>query len=663
MDLFAQDEVLDRKAQPLATRMRPQILDDIVGQEHILGPGKLLRRAIQADRLGSIILYGPPGCGKTSLAEVIATTTQRKFERTSGVIANVEKLRAIIGAALYRKQHEGTETILFIDEIHRFNKAQQDVLLPHVENGIVTLIGATTHNPLFFVTGPLNSRSQIFELAPLPEKSILELLCKALNDERGLTSFNVQADEDALVHLSRVGDGDARPALNALEIAVLTTPTDKKGVVHITREIAEDSIQKKAVLYDHDEDQHYDTISAFIKSVRGSDPDAALYWLAKMLYAGEDPRFIARRLVILASEDIGNADPRGLTLAVSAMHAVEFVGMPEARIILAQATTYLASAPKSNASYLGIAKALEDVEKGKTLAVPEHLKNIRVSSEAAASPAKGDAGYVYPHNHPAHFVAQEYKPSETIYYEPTDRGYEDVIRKRLEQWRERGTRVGGSRGPMNVQPCKAGQASNLSRHGGTSNVQRVVEEKEKIRAAVREKRKALDASWVEKRSELVQGIALALSEFREARTVCCYLALPDEVQTTRILETCWETQKEVCVPVYGKEADEYCLARLKKGQELVAGRWGVREPGDAVKTCIDEVDMMIVPGLAFDAAGHRLGHGRGYYDRMMSQETGDSLFKLGLAFGFQIFDSIPSDIRDVRLDGVATEREMLRNTQ
>ena len=432
MDLFTQDEV-DGKAQPLAARMRPRTIDGIVGQEHILGDGKLLRRAISADRLGSIILYGPPGCGKTSLAEVIASTTQRRFERASGVIANVETLRAAVGSAQYRKQHEGTETILFIDEIHRFNKAQQDVLLPHVENGVITLVGATTHNPLFFVIGPLISRSQIFELAPLSAESILQLLHRSLSDELGLAAFSIKADDDALAHLSQVSDGDARPALNALEIAVLTTPPDKKGTVHVTREIAEDSIQKKAVLYDRDEDQHHDTISAFIKSVRGSNPDAALYWLAKMVYAGEDPRFIARRLVILASEDIGNADPRGLTVAVSAMHAVEFVGMPEARITLAQATTYLASAPKSNASYVGITKALADVESGKTLPVPEHLKNIRVSSQAAASPVddQRDSEYAYPHDHPGHFVAQEYMASAAIYYEPTENGYEDIIKKRL----------------------------------------------------------------------------------------------------------------------------------------------------------------------------------------------------------------------------------------
>jgi len=440
MDLFTRDEPVTEAARPLAARMRPRNLDDIVGQDHILGPGKLLRRAIEADRLGSVILYGPPGCGKTSLAEVIAGATRRRFERASGVISNVEKLRALIESARIRKSAENAETILFIDEIHRFNKSQQDVLLPHVENGTVTLIGATTHNPLFFINGPLNSRSQLFELAALSEEAISEILRKAILDPRGLAATRINADDDAISHLARMCEGDARRALNALEIAALTTPAGPDGIVRLNRAAAEDSIQKKAVLYDHDEDQHYDTISAFIKSVRGSDPHAALYWLAKMLHAGEDPRFIARRLVILASEDVGNADPRGLTLAVSAMHASEFVGMPEARIILAQATTYLATAPKSNASYLGIDKALEDVQKGRILAVPEHLKNIRASDKAAGSPVHGKErkAYDYPHSHDGHFTAQEYIPTTDLYYEPSDQGYEETIKNRMLKWKTQG---------------------------------------------------------------------------------------------------------------------------------------------------------------------------------------------------------------------------------
>jgi len=439
MDLFnGQSEAAKPKAgagtAPLAARMRPQALDEIVGQDHILGADKLLRRAIEADRISSIILYGPPGCGKTTLAEVIATTTDRRFERTSGVLANVAILRKLLEGASHWKKMNGQETILFIDEIHRFNKAQQDVLLPYVENGDIILIGATTHNPFFFINTPLNSRSQIFQLQPLDEESIVAVLKRALGAPTGLNGL-VSASDDGLAHLSAVCEGDARRALNALEIAALTTPPQDDGMVHLSKHEIEESVQKKAVVYDHDEDEHYDTISAFIKSVRGSDPNAAVYWLAKMLYAGEDPRFIARRLVILASEDIGNADPRGLTLAVSAMQAVEFIGMPEGRITLSQATTYLACAPKSNAAYLAVDAALADVENGRTLPVPKHL-------QSGPKPDKGDQKYSYAHNGDDHFVDQEYVPTDKIYYTPTDQGYEATIRKRIEYWnslRNRGT--------------------------------------------------------------------------------------------------------------------------------------------------------------------------------------------------------------------------------
>jgi len=438
MDLFEQHSSKEerRQRQPLAARMRPCALDEIVGQDHVLGPGKLLRRAIEADRLNSIILFGPPGCGKTSLAEVIARVTQRRFERTSGVLANVQVLRDLLRTALHRRQHDGAETILFIDEIHRFNKAQQDVLLPYVEDGSITLIGATTHNPQVFVNSPLTSRSLVFELATLSEEAVRQLVSRALgDDERGLGGQRAAIDEDALTHLANVCEGDARRALNALEIAVLTTPRDAGGVVRISADVIEDSIQKKMVRYDRNEDGHYDTISAFIKSVRGSDPHAAVYWLAKMLYAGEDPRFIARRLVILASEDVGNADPRGLSVAVSAMRAVEFVGMPEARIVLSQATTYLATAPKSNASYKAIDKALGDIREGRVLKVPERLKNVRPRTVAA--PGEDESSeYVYPHDYREHFVDQEYVPTESVYYEPDGQGYEDIIAKRMLHWRE-----------------------------------------------------------------------------------------------------------------------------------------------------------------------------------------------------------------------------------
>ena len=435
MDLFDQDsksrpEAGTNDRAPLAARMRPRTLEDIAGQQHILGDGKLLRRAIEADRLGSVILYGPPGCGKTSLAEVIARVTRRRFERTSGVMANVATLRELLEAAQTRNKIRREETILFIDEIHRFNKAQQDVLLPYVEEGAVTLIGATTHNPFFFINSPLTSRSQIFQLEPIREADIVTLLQRAITHPDGLGYLTIKADDDALAHLAAVCEGDARRALNALEIAALTTKLSEDGVIHITRSVTEESVQTKAVVYDHDEDGHYDTISAFIKSVRGSDPNAALYWLAKMIYAGEDPRFIARRLVILASEDIGNADPTALSLAVDAMGAVDFVGMPEARIILAQATTFLACSPKSNAAYLGIEEALEDIKSGRTLPVPKHLRD----GSYRGAKELGHEGYKYAHDYDGHVVDQEYAPTSKIYYRPTTQGYEDRIRKRLEQW-------------------------------------------------------------------------------------------------------------------------------------------------------------------------------------------------------------------------------------
>ncbi len=430
MDLFTkpEDDAV-AAARPLAARMRPRTLDEVAGQEHVLGEGQLLRRAIQADRLGSVILYGPPGCGKTSVADVIARVTRRCFVRTSGVLANVSDLRVLIKAAQHRLATDGRETILFIDEIHRFSKSQQDVLLPYVEEGAVTLVGATTHNPMFFINTPLTSRSLVFELKPLGEEAVMALLERALRDEeRGLGLYRVNADEDALRHLARMCEGDVRRALNALEVAVLTTPAGVDGTVHLTAAVAADSVQKKTVVYDHDEDGHYDTISAFIKSVRGSDPHAAVYWLAKMLYAGEDPRFIARRLVILASEDIGNADPRGLLMATAAMQAVDFIGMPEARYTLAQTTTYLATAPKSNASCKAIGAALADVEEGRSLPVPEHLKNKHVKVAAGGGEVRP---YVYPHDFKGHYVEQEYVPAAVVYYTPAHCGYEMTIAQRM----------------------------------------------------------------------------------------------------------------------------------------------------------------------------------------------------------------------------------------
>jgi len=416
---------------PLAYRMSPRTLDEFVGQEHIIGSGKLLRRAIEADRLTSVILYGPPGTGKTAMAKVIANTTKSEFKALNATIAKVDDLKKLIKEAKEIKNALGKRTILFLDEIHRFNKLQQDVLLPHVEDGTVTLVGATVENPFFYVTSALVSRSQIFELKKLTEDNIKTIISRALNDkERGLGNFKVSMDDDALEHLAKASDGDARKALSSLEIGVLTTKPGKNGTIKFTEKIAEESIQKKAVVYDKAGDSHYDTISAFIKSMRGSDPDAVLYYLAKMIYAGEDPRFIARRIVICASEDVGNADPLALVVANSAMQVAEFVGMPEARIPLAQAAVYVATAPKSNAAYMGIEKALDDVKNNITMEVPDHLKGTGYSG---AEKLGHGIGYKYAHDFEGGYVEQEYTPKKKIYYEPTDRGFEAKIKKRMEE--------------------------------------------------------------------------------------------------------------------------------------------------------------------------------------------------------------------------------------
>jgi putative ATPase len=422
------------RSQPLAARMRPRKLNEYAGQTHILGAGQLLRRAIEADRIQSLIFYGPPGTGKTSLAQIIARQTKSKFERLSGVESNVADMRRVLSAAANRLENTGASTILFIDEIHRFNKSQQDVLLPDVESGVVKLIGATTHNPFFFVNSPLVSRSQIFELRPLTEEDLFSLLqCALADEERGLGYMKISADENALRHLAKISDGDARKALNALEIAALTTAPEKNGVVKITLEVAEQSIQKKAVVYDGDGDAHYDTISAFIKSMRGSDPDAALYWLAKMIHAGEDPRFIARRIMICAAEDVGLADPMALVLANAAFHTAEFVGWPEARIPLAEATIYIATANKSNSAYLAIDAALADVRSGRTIAVPEHLRDAHYKGAERLGHGKG---YEYAHDGKEHFVPQDYLGADKIYYEPTEQGVEKKIKERLDNWRK-----------------------------------------------------------------------------------------------------------------------------------------------------------------------------------------------------------------------------------
>jgi len=436
MDLFdhAMQERMEHEA-PLAARMRPRTLDEFIGQEHIIGPGKLLRRAIEADRLfSSIIVFGPPGTGKTTLAQVIAHSTKSHFETISAVLAGVAELRRVIGEAQERRRLQRQRTILFIDEVHRWNKAQQDALLPHVETGMITLIGATTENPYFDVIKALVSRSRVFELRPLSEAETDLILERALTDpERGYGGRPIMLDADARRHLVQVAGGDARNALNALELAVETTKPGEDGVIHITLDVAQESIQKRAVLYDKDGDAHYDTISAFIKSVRGGDPDAALYWMAKMILAGEDPRFILRRLIVLSGEDIGLADPMGIVVATAAATAFEYIGLPEGIYPIAEAVIYLATAPKSN-STSAYFKARDAIEQQGAGPVPIHLMD-------ASRDAKGlghGQGYQYPHNFPGHFTPQQYLPTPllgTTFYAPSDQGYETQVAERMARWR------------------------------------------------------------------------------------------------------------------------------------------------------------------------------------------------------------------------------------
>ena len=430
MDLFHyMREHTMEKESPLASRLRPRTLDEVVGQQHIIGKDKLLYRAIKADKLGSVIFYGPPGTGKTTLAKVIANTTQADFKQINATVAGKKDMEEVVTEAKNNMGMYGRRTILFVDEIHRFNKGQQDYLLPFVEDGTLTLIGATTENPYFEVNGALLSRSRIFELKPLEKDDIKQLIYRAVTDsERGMGTYRVKIEEDAADFLADTANGDARAALNAVELGVLTTERSEDGLIHIDLAAAQECIQKRAVRYDKDGDNHYDTISAFIKSMRGSDPDAAVYYLARMLYAGEDIKFIARRIMICASEDVGNADPQALNVAVSAALAAERIGLPEAQIILSQAASYVACAPKSNAAYVAIQNAMENVKTTRTMPVPVHLQDRHY--KGAAKLGHGE-GYKYAHDYPKHYVKQQYLPDGmegTVFYEPSDNGYEKQIK-------------------------------------------------------------------------------------------------------------------------------------------------------------------------------------------------------------------------------------------
>ena len=421
------------KESPLASRMRPTTLDEVVGQKHIIGKDKLLYRAIKADKLGSVIFYGPPGTGKTTLAKVIANTTSARFEQINATVAGKKDMEEIVKNAKDSIGMYGQKTILFVDEIHRFNKSQQDYLLPFVEDGTITLIGATTENPYFEVNNALLSRSRIFELKPLEKQDIWELVMRAVYDmEKGMGTYGADITDEAADFLADVANGDARAALNAVELGILTTDKSDDGKIHITIDVAAECIQKRVVRYDHDGDNHYDTISAFIKSMRGSDPDAAVYYLARMLYAGEDVKFIARRIMICASEDVGNADPNALVVAVSAAQAVERIDMPESQIILSQAAAYVATAPKSNAAYMGIAKAMKTVADTRTMPVPAHLQDRHYKG---AEKLGHGLGYKYAHDYPNHYVTQQYLPDGMEgmrFYEPSENGYEKKIREHME---------------------------------------------------------------------------------------------------------------------------------------------------------------------------------------------------------------------------------------
>lgn len=434
MDLFDyMRENQKEQESPLASRLRPTTLDEVVGQQHIIGKDKLLYRAIKADKLGSVIFYGPPGTGKTTLAKVIAKTTSSEFCQINATVAGKKDMEEVTKQAKDNLGMYGKKTILFVDEIHRFNKGQQDYLLPFVEDGTITLIGATTENPYFEVNGALLSRSSVFELHPLSKEDVKTVIHRAVYDkERGMGSYHAEIDEDAVEFLSDIAGGDARNALNAVELGVLTTERSEDGIIHITLNVAQECIQKRVVRYDKTGDNHYDTISAFIKSMRGSDPDAAVYYLAKMLYAGEDIKFIARRIMICASEDVGNADPMALTVAVSASQAVERIGMPEAQIILSQAVLYVACAPKSNSAVNAISAASDNVRQYKTT-VPSHLQDAHYKG---AQKLGHGVGYKYAHDYPGHYVKQQYLPDEirdARFYEPGDNGYEKKIKEHLEQ--------------------------------------------------------------------------------------------------------------------------------------------------------------------------------------------------------------------------------------
>ncbi|MBU0477359.1 5-formyltetrahydrofolate cyclo-ligase [bacterium] len=629
MDLFDFDKNSKLKTQnskfdsntPLAVRMRPRTLIEFVGQEHILGERGILKKAIDNDKITSLILYGPPGTGKTTLAYIIANVTKSHFDRINAVTSGISEIRKTIESARTRKEMNNIKTILFIDEIHRFNKAQQDGLMPAVENNIVTLIGASTHNPFFTINSPLLSRSRVFQLYPLSDEDMKLIIGNALKDkQRGLGKLKIEINDNALLHIVKCSDGDGRRALNALELGVLLGKSDKSGVIYFTIKMAEEAVGKKQVVYDKDEGAHYDTISAFIKSMRGSDANASLYWLAKMIYGGEDPRFIARRIVICASEDVGNADPNALILANAALQASEFVGLPEARIILAQAVTYIATAPKSNASYLGIDKALEDVKNNKLKKIPDHLK---VGSYPGAQILGHGQDYKYAHNYKDHYVEQEYAPDIPEYYNPTEQGYERKIKERM---------------------------GNTSKHI--------------LRQKMIEKRQKTSYNEIAAKSEQIKKQLFELDVFEKSKTVMFYVGKEDEVQTKDMVLESMKMGKIVSVPyIEGSGNREMCASLLKNfDRDLTKGEYGILFPKKESYRPINasSLDLIIVPGVCFDKNGNRIGRGGGYYDHFLKSVSGKAVL-IGLAFDFQVIRDVPHEKKDIPVHIIITEERVLKS--
>jgi putative ATPase len=607
----------NQRNKPLAARMSPQNFKEFVGQDGIVGDGKLLRRLIETDNLRSVIFFGPPGTGKSALARIIASKTKSYFEEANAVTTSIANIRKIIDSAKSRAEMSGEKTILMLDEIHHFNRSQQDALLPDVEKGVITLIGITTRNPFFYINAAIISRSTVFEFQPLSKKALLSIMELALqNKEKGLGNYKVKMSDGARKHLIINAGGDARKVLNALEIGVLSTRVNDEGVRNFDIVVAQESMQKKTVLYDRSGDAHYDHISAFIKSMRGTDPDATIYWMSKMFVAGEEPRFIARRIIICASEDVGTADPMALMLAVSAFNAIEFVGMPEAKIILAQAAIYVACAPKSNASYLAVEKAMLEIKNGAVRNVPNHLKNVNLDGKELGQ----GQNYKYPHNFEGNYVEQEYWTDPVEFYIPTKEGCEEKIRERLLRIKKR-----------------------------------------KIRNEFLTLRNKLGSVLAVNLSARIFTAVEILIMYQKAKTVMFYLSCGSEVATDVMLESAFKEGKIVVVPAISNPEDLQMqavkISKLEDACQLVSG---IRQPEINAENIVkkDDIDLVFVPAIAFDILGYRIGYGKGYYDRWLEGVPANKT--VGLAYDFQITDKLPIGKYDLLVGKIITEKRIIQ---